>query len=219
MKKIEKKQSLIAVLVAFAALTLTVIAPGLASADLASGSLSSADGGIILGGKWTSATLSWNISYNAATNTWHYVYTWNPTGAGNLSHFMLQVTEGSKPGEFFNFVNSSLSSGDPKLYTNQSNPNWDMPFDLFGMKLQSASGGAWGEPISQTFSFDSYHSPTLGNFYAQDGRGTFGYNDYVNGIYAAVPDGMVTKTPIPAAAWLLGSGLLGLIAIRRKYKW
>jgi hypothetical protein len=28
----------------------------------------------------------------------------------------------------------------------------------------------------------------------------------------------VTPTPIPAAAWLLGSGLLGLVGIRRKQK-
>jgi hypothetical protein len=28
----------------------------------------------------------------------------------------------------------------------------------------------------------------------------------------------VTPTPIPAAAWLLGSGLLGLVGIRRKHK-
>jgi len=28
----------------------------------------------------------------------------------------------------------------------------------------------------------------------------------------------VTSTPIPAAAWLLGSGLLGLVGIRRKLK-
>jgi len=27
-----------------------------------------------------------------------------------------------------------------------------------------------------------------------------------------------TAVPIPAAAWLLGSGLIGLVAIRRKFK-
>ena len=57
------------------------------------------------------------------------------------------------------------------------------------------------------------HSPTLGNFYAQDGKGTFAYNIVADTV--AVPNGMV---PIPAAAWLLGSGLLGLVAIRRRMK-
>ncbi|NVN98839.1 MAG: VPLPA-CTERM sorting domain-containing protein [Geobacteraceae bacterium] len=28
----------------------------------------------------------------------------------------------------------------------------------------------------------------------------------------------VTATPIPAAAWLLGSGLLGLVGVRRRKK-
>jgi hypothetical protein len=33
---------------------------------------------------------------------------------------------------------------------------------------------------------------------------------------AGTPVLPVTPTPIPAAAWLLGSGLLGLVGMRRK---
>lgn len=33
----------------------------------------------------------------------------------------------------------------------------------------------------------------------------------------AVRPGVVTQTPIPAAAWLLGSGLLGLLGFKRKF--
>jgi hypothetical protein len=46
--------------------------------------------------------------------------------------------------------------------------------------------------------------------------GTWGPNEYqFNGM--AVIDGDVGAVPIPGAAWLLGSGLLGLIGIRRKF--
>jgi len=41
----------------------------------------------------------------------------------------------------------------------------------------------------------------------ESGRTQYGYIDY-----------FTVATPIPAAAWLLGSGLLGLVAIRRRMK-
>ncbi len=41
---------------------------------------------------------------------------------------------------------------------------------------------------------------------------------YDAAIYTAGANIDVTPTPIPAAAWLLGSGLLGLVGIRRKQK-
>lgn len=48
--------------------------------------------------------------------------------------------------------------------------------------------------------------------------GTFRVTDYFQGgtPYAVQFNGTVTPTPIPAAAWLLGSGLLGLVGLRRK---
>jgi hypothetical protein len=50
--------------------------------------------------------------------------------------------------------------------------------------------------------------------------GTFRVSDYNNaGIYYYDSiTGSVTPTPIPAAAWLFGSGLAGLIGLRRKAK-
>lgn len=36
--------------------------------------------------------------------------------------------------------------------------------------------------------------------------------------FGTLTSGSVTVTPIPAAVWLLGSGLFGLVAIRRKFK-
>jgi hypothetical protein len=50
-------------------------------------------------------------------------------------------------------------------------------------------------------------------------NGNQNHDHKVSWLYAwAVRDGDVTPVPIPTAIWLLGSGLVGLIGIRRRFK-
>jgi hypothetical protein len=75
-----------------------------------------------------------------------------------------------------------------------------------------APGGVAGG--SSTFSLGGY----------LDEAGTQGYtlftvdlnNDGTTTVQTMVNEASVTPTPIPAAAWLLGSGLMGLVGIRRR---
>lgn len=59
---------------------------------------------------------------------------------------------------------------------------------------------------------------TAPNGLATAGTGTFRVGDYNDG--SSFQDielhGETTPTPVPAAAWLLGSGLLGLVGLRRR---
>jgi hypothetical protein len=48
--------------------------------------------------------------------------------------------------------------------------------------------------------------------------GAVSFNSFEGGGAANGPYLDVQPVPIPAAAWLLGSGLLGLVAIRRRFK-
>ncbi|MGA2152311.1 MAG: VPLPA-CTERM sorting domain-containing protein [Geobacteraceae bacterium] len=59
----------------------------------------------------------------------------------------------------------------------------------------------------------------MGNFYGRDGNNVDAFSGTLNNGTGSFNNLVVvpyTVTPLPAAAWLLGSGLMGLIGIRRK---
>ena len=158
---------------------------------------------------------------------WHYKYIWEvgAGGKGALSHFLLEVTNPAGAGEFFNFTNAALSSGDPRIYKALNPPDFEMPYDLYGIKFTAPGGEGW-DTTDVTFEFDSTHSPTWGDFFARDGKNGYAYNKGFSaqevgaglndGFHAAVPNG--AHAPLPPAAWLLGTGLIGLVVIRRRMK-
>jgi len=215
------------VIAAILVIALACAVPGaLASVkNLYSDSLSVGAGELVAGLEWNNpgTTLAWVIT-NPSPGIWHYKYIWDVDGTkGNLSHFMLEVTNPASAGDFFNFVNAQLSSGDPKIYPAYSAPNFEMPYSLYGIKFAAPGGTGWSS-VDVIFEFDSTHSPTWGDFYARDGGNGYAYNknfsavgvgDALNdGFHVAVPNG--ASVPIPGALWLLGSGLVGLAVIRRK---
>jgi hypothetical protein len=210
---------------------LIAAAPGTAQAKLLLGNSLTWSTELTVGNEWavSGTSLTWVIT-NPSTGIWHYKYIWDvgTGGTGDPSHFLLEVTNPARAGEFFNVTNAALSGGDPRTYQALSGPNFEMPYDLYRIKFTAPGGGSWG--LSVTFSFDSTHSPTWDDFYARDGgnqntgEGRYAYNigfgaDGVgapnDGFHVAVPNGIV---PIPSAAWLLGTGLIGLVVIRRRIK-
>jgi hypothetical protein len=210
-------------------LALTYAGPGAQASvkDLYSDKLSVGAGELTVGSKWDQAgtNLSWVIT-NPTPGVWHYVYIWDVGGTqGNLSHFMLEVTNPASAGDFFNFTNTQISSVDPKLYQAGSAPNSEMPYNLYGIKFTAPGGTGWNA-VDVTFEFDSTHSPTWGDFFARDGNNGWAYNKNFSanpvdnslndGFHVAVPNG--PSAPIPGAIYLLGSGLLGLAAMRKRRK-
>lgn len=183
---------------------------------------------ITAGTRWavSGTSLTWVIT-NPSPGVWHYKYIWDvgTGGKGDLSHFLLEVTNPARAGDFSNFTNAALSGGDPKTYQALSGPNFEMPYDLYGIKFTAPGGGGWNT-TDVTFEFDSTHSPTWGDFYARDGINAYAYNrgfspqgvgiGLNDGLHAAVPNG--APVSLPPAAWLLGSGLIGLVAVRRRMK-
>jgi hypothetical protein len=196
--------------------------------DINSDNLSWSAGELTAGATWpiSGTNLTWVIT-NPSPGIWHYQYTWEvgAGGKGNLSHFLLEVTNPAQAGDFFNFTNAALSSDDPRTYKALSPPNFEMPYNLYGIKFTAPGGEGWST-INVTFSFDSTHSPTWGDFFARDGSNGYAYNKNFSaagvsstlndGFHAAVPNG--APVPIPGAIWLLGTGLLGLVTIRRRFR-
>lgn len=184
--------------------------------------------GLTVGSRWavTGTSLTWQIT-NPSPGVWHYQYTWDvgDRGKGNLSHFLLEVTNPARAVDFFNFTNAALSSDDPKTYAAKTPPDFEMPYALYGIKFTAPGGGGWNA-LDVTFGFDSTHRPTWGDFFARDGTNAYAYNKGFSsqgvsltlndGLHVAVPNGFGSPVPLPAASWLLGSGLIGLVGVRRR---
>jgi hypothetical protein len=170
-------------------------------------------GGLVSSGNWQPATLNWSASTVAGSpGLWQYVYDLVlPNNAGKINQFIIEAS-----------LVSSITSTTGTATIGSHNTQAGLP-NLTGIKLTGV-----GTPSSTSWhiSFTTYNSPTWGDFYARGNssnnvRNT-GFaipeNDPLfaegsKGNHILVPGAVV---PIPAAAWLLGSGLLGLVAIRRR---
>lgn len=99
--------------------------------------------------------------------------------------------------------------------------------NLFYNVLSNTAGGATDNvgPFSN-YQFGGYYSATentigsydyVWSFNMDSGGQGFGYKIYSNSAWA-VKTSDVSAVPVPAAVWLFGSGLLGLIAVARRKK-
>jgi hypothetical protein len=218
---------------AFAVAILMALATA-SQADMWTGSLSSADGGLIAAGGWSNGTtLSWTVSSEEAGAPagfpWYYEYTLATPGPGQaISHMIIEVSP--------TFLEGNLSS----LIVNDNTPwtDWDVdtwgpggsnpsiPGDLYGLKVNTSLNAP-----TVTLSFYSNRMPVWGDFYAKDGAvpGTGQWNYAYNSGFLA-PDPIVaahngpeqghllvpdTVVPVPAAVLL---GLLGLGAAGMKLR-
>lgn len=172
---------------------------------------------------WNDAVFSWTVDDITNPCYWTYDYEWS-SGAKDLSHIDIEVSE------TFDFDYDLIS--------------WDshgMPIakvegpQTFNEKYGSIFAIKW-ELNENTTSFHltlvSTRMPMWGDIYAKDGsiggdidiyaiNSKFGIDtsdpigDGNNEGWALVPNSAV---PIPSAVWLLGSGLIGIVGIRRKFK-
>jgi len=93
-----------------------------------------------------------------------------------------------------------------------------------------STGTTYNEGNSTLNSFDLYWAPSYNNWsfsltatdFSGDGLGSTGSSgnasDWATGSTGGSGPGSWSVVPIPGAVWLLGSGLVGLVGLRRKFQ-
>ena len=200
-----------------------------ASGELTGIRTSANDEGIDATFQWDNGgfVLSWNISYNAETQLWTYIYTLEVEQKG-VSHFNLEVTEGLP--EFHYYDGTSGPIEGPTTYSSANPSNPLMPNPLFGVKFD------YGDTLS-SYTIVTDRAPVYGVFYAKDGKDgksndvvawntALNFADYktneqlgrIDFIVRPDGDGSSTVVPEPSTVFLLGLGLFGILGLGRKLK-
>ena len=191
------------------------------------GSLLSTTGGIEGTGNWITdpagMSFEWEVTQNA-DNSWHYSYVFTHP-EGETSHFILEVSDTFTANEIFNLA-GDVGNVEIGLFDTGGNPN--IPGSIYGIKFEDATG------LVTAFSFDSFRVPVWQDFYSKDGvAGGTDFNAAWNTGFLAddptalatngsidfhvlAPDSTTDPIPEPTTLMLLGSGLLGSVAIFRR---
>ncbi len=196
-------------------------------ADL-TGSRSTGGNGL-LDGTSATASLSWVIT--RTLTGYHYAYTFHSGSQQGVSHVILDLSDNcTAVGTCFqNVVVTGGSASSPVFGTYTSaNGNPNMPGTIVGVKVSIGDGSP-----NYTISFDSNRKPVWEDFYTKGGNGSSnGFSIYNVGLghegtdgsiadFVALPDTIsvsvdVPRVAEPASLALLGAGLLGLAAARRR---
>ena len=180
-----------------------------------SGSLSGA--GLVSAGNWQSSTLNWTVStVPGSPGLWQYAYDLVlPSDASNINHFIIEAP-----------LVGSITTTTGAATIGSHNTHSGLP-DLTGIKF---TGVGPSSHTSWHIVFTAYNVPAWGDFYARgNSRNNVRNTGFTNpdsdpvaapgnssvGNHILVPGAVV---PIPATAWLLGAGLIGLATLRRKFK-
>ena len=172
----------------------------------------------------TNAILSWQVDDVTNAGLWTYSYTFSvASGAREISHVIIEVSSDFSRANIFSATPSS-PEGPFSYVRDGSNPG--MPDGgMFGLKWNTTN-----DPQTYSFTVVTNRMPMWGDFYAKDGventQDVYAYNlnfgvdttapiDNGNaGGWVLVPDTQTGVIPEPGTFLLLGTGLLGIAAIR-----
>ena len=185
-----------------------------AFAQTFSGSLSTGDGNLIVGGNWSSASLSWTVS-NAGAGLWQYDYTL-VHGDPETSHFIVELSPGVEDDDINNLTAYLTELDD--FGPGPENPGIPGSFP-HAVKFDETDG------TTTSISFTINRVPTWGDFYATGGNTSFAYNSgFADPDPLAAPaDGalaghlLVPDTRIPEPSTIaMACLLLGVAALWRR---
>lgn len=131
--------------------------------DYFAGCLSSQTGGVQAFGKWAEGNgteICWWVWQNP-DSSWHYAYELT-VNLKNVSHLIIELTEDVAKTEIFNQSWTDSSEIEAKWFDPHPASNPEMPESMYGIKLPQNS-------TAVTASFDIFHNPVWGDFYAKDG--------------------------------------------------
>lgn len=183
------------------------------------------------------ASLSYNVNVNTsglATTDGYLYLQYIPTGGavastatvsnfvtdGSLGSQSLVVTDGSAvtgtlPGSVVFANTDGINDYNHAIHFGNSisfNLLLDSPsFSTASVDSSTFSLGLFGDEAGTSPLLNTSDPSTPGTLFTVSL-----YNDGTGTAQVIAPQAKVTPTPIPAAAWLLGSGIMGLVGIRRK---
>jgi len=166
-------------------------------------------------------TIEWDIVQQG--NMFEYTYTFSGFSAPSISHFIIEMSGNCTPGsDCLSDVETDggLTDGDWDTYTStiHGNSNPDLPGSIYGVKFDTSN-----DPSNFFITFMSARIPVWGNMYVKGGQAGLWNTGMANMEsddildFIARPDTQ-TVVPEPATMLLLGTGLAGIGAARRRRK-